>query len=180
MSTRYPGRAGAYQSSLERGMGTCVRDRTAERSRPLPPSDRAPGSVGRRGRRIVRVATRYARRLARERIAGANGADDSTDRSASDSRVVPVFKESHVCRAVGRLVDAVCRETCELVLRCGPARLLSKIGRQNEERLSAETRKSLVLTKDGSQLGELVTIGPQLTRRGTERAPRDGHPAVTN
>ena len=74
-----------------------------------------------------------------------------------------------MCRAVGGFVNSVCRETRELILRCGPARLLSKIGRQNEERLSAETRKSLVLTKDGSQLGELVTIGPQLTRRGTER-----------
>ena len=73
-------------------------------------------------------------------------------------------------RAVGRLVNAVCRETCELLLRCGPARQLPNIGRKNEERLSAETRKSLVLTKDGAQLGELVTIGPQLTRRGTERA----------
>ena len=84
------------------------------------------------------LAARYARGLVRERTASANGADDSIDRSATDSRVVPVFKESRVCRAVGRLVNAVCRETCELILRCGPAGLLSKIGRQNEERLSAE------------------------------------------
>ena len=73
--------------------------------------------------------------------------------------MVPVFNESRVCGAVGRLVNAVFRETCELILRCGPAGLLSEIGRQNEERLSAETRKSLVLTKDGWQLGELVAIG---------------------
>ena len=75
-------------------------------------------------------------------------------------------------RAVGRLLNAVCRETCEPLLRCGPTRQLSNIGCQNEERLPAETRKSLVLTKDGAQLRELVTIGAELTGRGTERAQR--------
>ena len=147
-------------------------------SRTLTPASAERSSAGLCGPpRTAHCARRnsVSRRLARERIAGANGADDSTDRSATDSRVVPVFKESHVCRALGRLVNAVCRETCELVLRCGPARLLSHIGCQNEERLSAKTRKSLVLTKDGWQLGKLVTVGrssrgEELNARASRRA----------
>ena len=110
--------------------------------------------------------------LPRERTASANGADDSIDRSATDSCVVLVFKESGVRRTVGRLLNAVCRETCEPLLRRGPTRQLSNIRRQNEERLPAETGKSLVLTKDGAQLRELVTICAKLTGRGTERAQR--------
>ena len=110
--------------------------------------------------------------LPRDRTASADAADDGVDRSTTDSRVVPVFKESGVGRAVGRLLNAVCRETCEPLLRCGPTRQLSNVGCQNEERLPTEIRKSLVLTKDGAQLRELVTIGTQLTGRGTERAQR--------
>jgi hypothetical protein len=52
-----------------------------------------PASIVRtQGRRIAPLAARYARGLERERTASANGADDSIDRSATDNRVVSVFK----------------------------------------------------------------------------------------
>ena len=70
------------------------------------------------GFRDVATTSGYAG-LARERTVSANGSDDRIDRAATDSGVVPVFKESGVRRAVGRLLNAVCRETCELFCAAG-------------------------------------------------------------
>lgn len=61
-------------------------------------------------------------------------------------------------------MNTVGEEGGQPVLRGEPTRLLPKIGRQDEERLSPETRKRLDLVKDGSQLGELITIGAQFAR----------------
>src|SRR5712691_8617024 len=113
---------------------------------------------------LYRAGSRHSERVALltcERGARANGANDRIDRSATNSRVVSVFKQGRVCRAVRRLMNAVRREGGQSVLRSEPTRLLPKIGRQNKQRPRTETRKRLVLSKDGSQFGEIVTIGPQ-------------------
>ena len=88
--------------------------------------------------------------LARERRASPNGANDRSDRSAAEGRVVLIFEERFVRRALRRLMSAVRREGRQLVLGSGPSRLLAKIGRQDEERLPIEARESLVLAEDGS------------------------------
>jgi len=61
-------------------------------------------------------------------------------------------------------MNTVSREGGQSILRSEPTRLLTKIGRQDKERLSPETRKRLNLAKDGWQLSELVTIGSQFAR----------------
>ena len=61
-----------------------------------------------------------------------------------------IFEERYVRRALRRLMSAVRREGCQLVLGSEPSRLLPKIGRQDEERLPIEARESLVLAEDGS------------------------------
>ena len=73
------------------------------------------------GNRSLRRATNLPPGLAHERSVRANGLHDSTNRTAADSREVPVFEESGVCRAVGRLVDAVCRQSRKLLLSFAPA-----------------------------------------------------------
>ena len=58
---------------------------------------------------------------------------------------MPVFNERLVRRAVSGLMNAVRRQTGQFVLRSGPSRLFSDIGREDEERFHIETRKSLGL-----------------------------------
>lgn len=74
-----------------------------------------------------------------------------------------------MCRTVRRLMNTVGREGGQPILRGEPTRLLSNIGRQDEERLSPEALKGLDLVKHGSQLGELVAVGTQFARRRGER-----------
>ena len=77
---------------------------------------------------------------------------------------MPVFNERLVRRAVSGLMNAVRRQTGQSLLRSGPSRLFSDIGREDEERFPIETRKSLGLAKDRSQLCELDPIGVQFAR----------------
>ena len=57
-----------------------------------------------------------------------------------------------------------CSSSGLLALGRGPARLLSNVGGQDEERLSIERSESSRLVEDRAQLEELMVIGPELSR----------------
>ena len=95
------------------------------------------------------VGDGHASTLARAACLVRDGMNDGSDRATADGRVVLIFEERHMRRAVRRLMGAVRREGCQLVLGSGPSRLLPKIGSQDEEWLPIEARERLVLAEDG-------------------------------
>jgi hypothetical protein len=106
--------------------------------------------------------------LASERRTSPNRVNDRRDRSTAFGRVVLIFEERRVRRALRRLMSAIRREGCQLGLGGGPPRLLPNVGGQDEERSSIERSEGFGLVEDRPQLGELVAVSPELSRRGVD------------